>query len=143
MADLFISKRLVIFPMSGNNTLETSDFADLHFFKVTEGALPSPTVFLWKKLLRNMKHIISCFLSKEFFSSRLRNFLHLWIFFKSIVFIKPVFLNSTDSTNKLLKDRISHQRRSVKNVLWKIQKQPPECSIKIAFCKNFATFTGK
>ena len=60
---------LVIFPMSGNNTFETSDFADPRFFFSAVRVRYSSTVFLWKKLLRNMKHIISCFLSKEFFSS--------------------------------------------------------------------------
>ena len=45
--------RLVIFPMSGNNTFETSDFADRRFsFRKHDGGLLSPTMFLWKKILR-------------------------------------------------------------------------------------------
>ena len=59
--------RLVIFPMSGNNTFETSNFADLHFsFWSSEGVPLSPTVFLRSKLLRNMKRMILCFVTKEF-----------------------------------------------------------------------------
>ena len=50
---------LVIFPMSGNNTFETSDFADRRFsFINCDGGLFSPTMFLWKKIFRNMKQMI-------------------------------------------------------------------------------------
>ena len=43
-------KRLVIFPMSGNNTFETSDFADPHFsIRNNDGGQFSSTRFLWKK----------------------------------------------------------------------------------------------
>ena len=46
------SNRLVISPMSGNSTFETSDFADLRFsFRSGEGASLSLAVFLLKKLL--------------------------------------------------------------------------------------------
>ena len=62
---------LLIFPMSGNNTFETSDFADRRFsFRNSDGGVFSPTMFLWKKILRNMKQkIIHFFLYKESFSS--------------------------------------------------------------------------
>ena len=60
-------KGLVIFPTSGNSTLETSNFDDLRFsFRSSEGAPLSPTVFLQSKSLRNMKRMNLCFLSKEF-----------------------------------------------------------------------------
>ena len=36
----------MIFPMSGNSTFETHAF-----FYGSEGALLSPTVFLWKKII--------------------------------------------------------------------------------------------
>ena len=53
--------------MSGNNTFETSDFADQRFsFWSSEGVSHSPTVFLWKKLLWNTKQMFSRSLSKEF-----------------------------------------------------------------------------
>ena len=59
--------RLVIFPMSGNNTFETPDFADLRFsFWSSEGTSLSPTVFL----LQNMKQMFLCSLPKEFVCSR-------------------------------------------------------------------------
>ena len=60
--------RLVIFPMSGNNTFETSDFADPHFsFRNCDGGLFSPTMFLWKKIFRNMiQMIINFFFTKSF-----------------------------------------------------------------------------
>ena len=55
---------LVIFPMSGNNTFETSNFADLCFSFWRNEATPlSPTVFLRSKLLRNMKQMNLCFLT--------------------------------------------------------------------------------
>ena len=114
--DLFIertaspgsSNRLVIFPMSGNNTFETSDFADLRFsFWSSEGVSHSPTVFLFKKkILRNMKQMVLCSLSKEFVFSHLltveksknkiaerRNLLDIKLIFESIVFMKPVSVN--------------------------------------------------
>ena len=60
-------KRLVIFPMSGNNTFGRSDFADLRFsFWSSEGVSHTPTVFLWKKLLRNVKQMRLCSLCKGF-----------------------------------------------------------------------------
>ena len=41
--------------MSGNNTFETSDFADPRFFfRSSEGALLSPTVLLWKKIIAKL-----------------------------------------------------------------------------------------
>ena len=95
--------RLAIFPMSGNNTFETSDFSDLRFsFLSSEGVSHSPTVFLWKKLLQNMKQIFSCSLSKEFVFSCLLTvekeqiaaeritLLDITLIFESIVFMKPV-----------------------------------------------------
>ena len=62
----------MISPKSANNTFELSYFADLRFSCwSSKGALLSPTVFLWQKLLRNMKQMILCSLSKEFvFSCR-------------------------------------------------------------------------
>ena len=42
--------RLVIFPMSGNNTFETSDFADWRFsFRNCNGGLFSPTMFFMEE----------------------------------------------------------------------------------------------
>ena len=42
--------RLVIFPMSGNNTFETSDFADQRFsFRNRDGGVFSPTMFHGRK----------------------------------------------------------------------------------------------
>ena len=64
--------RLVIFPMPVNNTFERSDFADPRFsYSNSEGALFSLIALLQKKVLLNMKQMISCFPSKEFFFSRL------------------------------------------------------------------------
>ena len=64
--------QLVIFPMPENNTFETSGFADSCFcFWNREGTPLSPTFFLWKKLLRNMKQMISCSSFKAFVFSRL------------------------------------------------------------------------
>ena len=51
--------RLVIFPMSGNSTFETSDFAGRRFSFRNRDVLFSPTVFLWKKILRNIKQYFS------------------------------------------------------------------------------------
>ena len=59
---------LVIFPMSGNNTFETSDFADRRFSFRNCNGLFSPTVFLWNKILRNMKQMISHFFFTRSFS---------------------------------------------------------------------------
>ena len=66
--------------MSGNKTLETSDFADRLFsFRNRDGGLFSPTMFLWKKKLRNMKEMIIHFLFTKSFSlpelANERNFL--------------------------------------------------------------------
>ena len=70
---------LVIFPMSGNNTFETSDFADRCFSFRNCNGLFSPTVFLWKKILRNMKQMIIYFFFTKSFSlpelANKRNFL--------------------------------------------------------------------
>ena len=68
-------KRLVIFPMPRNNTLEISDFADWRFsFRKRDGGLFSPTMFLWKKILRNMKQmIIHFFFTKSFSLPELAN----------------------------------------------------------------------
>ena len=59
---------LVIFPMSGNNTFETSDFADQRFSFRNHNGLFSPTVFLWKKIFRNMKQMIIHFCFTQSFS---------------------------------------------------------------------------
>ena len=63
------------FPISGNNTFETSDFADRRFsFRSFDGGLFSPTMFLWKKILRNMKQmIIHFFFTKSFSLPELAN----------------------------------------------------------------------
>ena len=94
-----------IFPMSRNNTFETSDFADPRFFFwSSEGVSLSATVFLWKKLLRNMKQMFSiqsvcifppfdCRKIKEQICER-RNLLDIKLIFKSIAFMKPVSINS-------------------------------------------------
>ena len=69
---LAFETRLVFFPMSGYNTFKTLDFADLRFsFWSSEGVPVSTTVFLWKKLFRNMKQMILCSLTKEFVFFRL------------------------------------------------------------------------
>ena len=68
-----LSSRLVIFPISGNNIFETSDFADQHFsFRNSDNGSFSPTLFLWKKILQNIKDMISFFDSNEFFFFRQR-----------------------------------------------------------------------
>ena len=63
-----VQNDLVIFPVSGNNTFETSDFADRRFsFRNRDGGVLSPKMFLWKKILRNMKEkIIHFFFTKSF-----------------------------------------------------------------------------
>ena len=54
--------------MSEISTFETSDFADPYLSFWSSDDVPlSLTLFLWKKLLRNMKQMISCFLSNKFF----------------------------------------------------------------------------
>ena len=67
--------RLVIFPTPGNNSFETSDFADQRFsFRNRDGGLFSPTIFLWKKILHNMKQmIIHIFFTKSFSLPELAN----------------------------------------------------------------------
>ena len=66
--------RLVIFPMSGNNTFETSDFADRRFsFRNRGGGLLSTTMFLWKKIFRNMKQMIIYFFFTKSFSLKNTN----------------------------------------------------------------------
>ena len=63
-------KMLVIFPMPRNNALEISDFADRRFsFRKRDGGLFPTTIFLWKKILRNMKQMIIHFFFTGFFSS--------------------------------------------------------------------------
>ena len=71
--------RLVIFPMSGDNTFETSNFADRRIsFRNRDGGPFSPTMFLWKKILRNMKQmIIHCFFKKSFSLPELADKRHL------------------------------------------------------------------
>ena len=54
-------------PTSGNNTFETSDYADRRFsFKNRDGGLFFTTMFLWKKIFRNMKQIIIHSLQRVF-----------------------------------------------------------------------------
>ena len=58
---------LLIFPMSGNNTFETSDFTDPRFSLCSsEGTLLFPIGSLWKEFIAKQKQVISCVLSKEF-----------------------------------------------------------------------------
>ena len=65
---------LVIFPMSGNNTFEASDFADRRFsFRNRGGGLFSTTMLLWKKIFRNMKQMIIHFFFTESFSLKNTN----------------------------------------------------------------------
>ena len=62
-------KWLVIFPMPGNNSFETQNFADPRFsFGNSQGASLSPECSFEKKLLRNLKQMISYSLSKEILS---------------------------------------------------------------------------
>ena len=66
--------------MSGNNTFETSDFADRRFSsRNSDGGVFSPTMFLWKKILCNMKQKIIYFFFRKSLSfpeaANKRNFL--------------------------------------------------------------------
>ena len=61
------SKRLVIFPIPGNYTYETSGFTDQCFsFEVARVPYSLAKSSYRKTLLRNMRQVISCSLSKEF-----------------------------------------------------------------------------
>ena len=103
-------KRLVIFPMSGNNTFETLKF------EAARVSRSLPRCFYGKKILGNMKQMILCSLSKKFVFSRLltveksksksekRNLLDIKLVFESIVFMKPVSINS--NTNWLRPNEI-------------------------------------
>ena len=89
-----------IFPMSRNNTFETSDFADPRFsFWSCEGVSLSATVFLWKKLLRNMKQMFSIqmqFLivsrrkSQEFFPTAPFFFVLYMIAYESVLILRKL-----------------------------------------------------
>ena len=66
--------------MSGNNTFETSDFADRRFSsRNSDGGVFSPKMFLWKKILCNMKQKIIYFFFRKSLSfpeaANKRNFL--------------------------------------------------------------------
>ena len=97
--------------MSGNKTFKSPYFSDLRFSFKTPRVHRSPTVhrtvLLWKTLLPNVKQVILCSLSKEFVFSKLltgeksknkqlREEISLIykLIFDSIVFAKPVFINS-------------------------------------------------
>ena len=89
-----------IFPMSRNNTFETSDFADPRVsFWSCEGVSLSATVFLWKKLLRNMKQMFSIqmqFLivsrrkSQEFFPTAPFFFVLYMIAYESVLILRKL-----------------------------------------------------
>ena len=97
----------VIFPCL---EITLSKYQILHtrllFLKQRECVALSLTVFLWKKLLRNIKQMILCSLTKEFLFpsfgwgeierqlAERKNYCIYKLIFGSIVFLKPVFINS-------------------------------------------------
>ena len=97
---------LVIFRMYGNI------FSKFQIFQ-TPASLFEPVrvpvlahIFLWKIFLGNMKQMISCSFSKEFFFSQFltgEKSKSKYLREETIVFVKPVFINSNKNLRIVIK----------------------------------------